>query len=86
MFCKSLSSKLCTIHLRLKSGNILRLHERCFSVNFAKALRTSSPFLPEHHQNNASVTVFPISVCTVSISGLHTTIYSEPKKQVVCTL
>ena len=67
-------------------GNFLRLHEQCFSVNFAKALRTSFPFLPEHHQNNASVTVFPISVCTVSISGLHTTIYSEPKKQVVCTL
>ena len=59
------------ISLKSRVPEVLQLYQtfhNCFSVNFAKVLRTHFSFFTEYHRKTDSVTVFLLFVCTTFIS------------------
>ena len=56
------------ISLKSRVPEVLQLYQtfhNCFSVNFAKVLRTHFSFFTEYHRRTDSVTVFLLFVCTL---------------------
>ena len=62
------------ILLKSRVPEVLQLYQtfhNCFSVNFAKVLRTHFSFFTEYHRRTDSVTVFLLFVCTLFTPAVY---------------